>query len=222
MFGICMVLMMAGGAIGATYNDNTINFPGYDYLGYTADQIGIPTVNSMTVNVDPATNRLLSVIINVTDRNAVVDYYYADPDITYDALFISTGGAEMSWDYYVEDQTGSNADGATFYTLGGLFAYKYATQPWGTLSGRWGHPSGINVSANTSGVAASVISASNTLTYDFANFNIILGPDFQIGYAEWCANDVILTPYGVSEPMSLILLGLGLVGVAGYRRKFKS
>ena len=99
------------------------------------------------------------------------------------------------------------------------YTYKFATAPYLPLNGRWGHPAGIETGdLDPIGGLTGVVwnENANTLTYSFENAGITLYDNFQIGYSEWCANDVILTP----EPSVLLLLGLGLVGVAALRRKF--
>ena len=218
--GILAVFLIVGSAWANTYNfsDNTINWPGWTPQ-YTADVIGIPSVYGLSVVTD-ANNNLQSILINMANRNDLVDEWIngSNGAVSFDALFINTGGVYQDWDYYVEDTTGDNATGATLYSIGNAYTYKLATQPYPGLNGRWGHPAGIaDGTPDTSGLLGSVIwdGTANTLTYSF-NPGIVLGQGFQIGYSQWCANDVVLTP----EPMSLLLLGLGLIGVAGIRRKF--
>lgn len=217
--GILAVFLMVGSAWADSYYfpDNTINWPGWTPQ-YTSDVIGIPSVSSLSVVTD-ASNNLQTVVVNMTDRNVVVDEWINGDNgaVSFDALFINTTGVYEAWNYYVEDIYGDNASGATLYSVGNAYTYKLATQPYPGLNGRWGHPAGIADGTPISGILASVIwdGAANTLTYSF-NQGIVLGQGFQIGYSEWCANDVVLTP----EPLSLLLLGLGLIGIAGIRRKF--
>lgn len=226
MTGILAVFLVSGtaGAVTYTFYDNTINWPGWTPW-YTQDQIGEPDVFNppvvaMSVTVDDASNSLLSVVIHMDGRQGIVDEWINGDNgaASFDALFINAGGPYQAWNYYVEDITNDNATGATLYGVAGGYTYKLATQPYAGLNGRWGHPAGIDTGITPISGLLGVVGDENadTLTYTFAPRTIVLGQGFQIGYSQWCANDVILTP----EPGVMLLLGFGLVGVAVLRRKF--
>jgi hypothetical protein len=211
------------------YYDNTINWPGYEYLGYSQDRIGEPDIflYAADVTTDSSSN-LQSVVMHMSGRQGIVDYWIGGENgaVSWDALFINTGyttgSTYESWNYYVEDINGDNLSGATLYSVASGYTYKYATQPYTGLNGRWGHPAGIadGITADTSGLLVGVVwdGTANTLTYTFSP-GIVLGDNYVIGYTEWCANDVFLTP--VPEPAALLLLGLGLVGVGLVKRRMK-
>jgi hypothetical protein len=218
--GVLAVFLLSGNVLANPFNfyDNTINWPGWTPQ-YTADQIGQPNVFNaplfgVTVTLD-GNNNLQTVVMHMSGRQGIVDYNVGGVDAkSWDALFIRTGLTSKTWDYYVEDINGNNSSGATLYDVGSQFTYKLATQ-YQNLSGRWGHPAGIDQGLSN-GTAASVVwnEPNNTLTYSFAP-GIVFGQGFVIGYSEWCANDVVLTP----EPGALLLLGLGLVGLGLVRRR---
>ena len=164
--------------------------------------IGGPKISSMEVTIDDQTNNLVSVVLNMTDRRL------------FDSLFINTGGVGPyeAWDFYVYQLYGP----AVLYNVGSVYDYKTATEANHPYP-RPDHPVGFDsgITADSLGILASVVSTATDLTYNF-NSGIVMQRNFVIGYSPWCANDVIIT---TPEPMSLLLLGLGLLGVAGIRRK---
>ena len=205
------IFLLAGTAMAysITYTDDYANWPGH-FID-SRDVIGTPSVGDLTIYVNDVTGYLDKIEINVTDRQ------------TWDTLFINndydTSNYE-AWDYYVRS-------GLLYVVDEDNYSYLNATNSGG-LTGRWGHPSGIvdddYLNPDTNGLLTSVKYVGTVLTYDFysdAFLGIPIGPEneasFVIGYSQWCANDVFLTP--IPEPMTILLLVFGLLGLGLARRK---
>jgi len=207
---VAMLFIVTGSAMAysVTFPDTTDSWPGYIQAGY--DHMGHPDIYSMKVTINDSTNNLESVVINLNNR------------IVPDSLFINTGGDGLSyqaWDYFVHDTTSANNSGATLYTVAADYTYQITTYPYRPDS-PVGFASGItpDLSGLLIGVVGTGPITNTMLTYSF-NPGIVMGADWDIGYTEFCANDVILG--GVPEPSIIILLGLGLIGLAGVRRRIK-
>ena len=210
-----------------TWLDNTIAWPGYPNNGI--DQIGGPAVVSISATTN-VTGYLTSVTVQMGSPN------YLTPEFLY--INTSHDGAlgYQGWDYYVADAVWNPASPLavrggwvptpfTLYTVDANYTYKIINSPADDPNeGEWrvGSPSGIEsgIHAISGLVNVDFNMATSQLVYTFSpGIILIASGDSQfngvLGYDEFCANDVILTP----EPTTLLLLGFGLVGIGIIRRK---
>ena len=92
--GLALTLLLAVQAQAQTftYADNWINWPGY--TSSLGDENGNPTIDNMVVDINE-NNQLNSVKIYL--------HGFRPGRLRFDSLFISTGGAWDSWNYFVHD-----------------------------------------------------------------------------------------------------------------------
>jgi hypothetical protein len=171
----------------------------------------------------------------------VINTYYASAFLnnnTYGLgpgdLFISVNGWNPSGvgPNYTAD-TGSSGETWEFGVNGsGVYDLSKATIKFTNLDGlnpnSWVYRDGqewtFASSASSLGGATQTIDGSqNTITYVFDTSQMGLTGAEVLGF-HWtmqCGNDVIEGAAPVPEPATMLLLGSGLVGLAGFRKKFK-
>lgn len=190
------------------FQDNMIYWPGYSNGTWDDkdDDVGDPHVGEMRVTIsDGMLNR---VEIDVKDR------------LTYDSLFINTDftGKFDDWNYYILNDP--KAGISNLYSVSEDYQYTI----FNSVSGREGHPNGIAMDSLTLLSAFSVMysDVDDLLVYDFSDSRITLNKNFYIGYAPYCANDVTGGGNPVPEPATIILTGMGLLGLYRSRKHKKA
>jgi len=233
---ILIITLISSHAFGITTNfiDSPTNYfwPGYGNGSSddSKDTIGVPNF----------TGGSLELTDNGYLKN-ITFYYKADNYLNIwnllkpGDLFIDIG-ANNSWNYVVNtlDQTNSGTYGLYSSDTGfSEYIFSNDTRDWSGYDIRDNHPVGIinlggdHLTVNFSGwTTPSSTGQIVTSTFDFSGLpgeGLFIGSeDFIISWTANCANDVIYENINpVPEPSTILLLGSGLFGLLGLRRRVK-
>jgi hypothetical protein len=224
---LSLVVFGMGTAMADTFTDSTIYWTNWDN-GYddTTDNIGSPNFTGGSYTVDSSGN-LTSVSI---------DYASYNSGISSGDLFIDANNDSV-WDYVLTTANGSS--GNSVWDVSGLnWSIGDNSQDLYTLSDEYfnsdyreNHPVEVNTDASAwSG--ATLLGTYLLSDYDwdtntdivFSGFSLSMDEEFAFGFTMTCANDVIYETgtNPVPIPTSILLLGSGLAGLVGIKRKARS
>jgi hypothetical protein len=205
-----------------TFSDNAFYWAGWGNLeDDTTDSIGGPEFFGGEYTINSYGN-LTSMSFN----------YGVHQDIMQIGDLFVDKDNDSNWDYVLSK---------TSSTEGKIYDIQLGISPTGTNSGLYRTSneyfagSGMNYRQDHA-VEINTTSLTSTLDFDlndynsntaspivFSGFELALGQDFAFGFTMNCANDVIFETgtNPVPIPTSIFLLGAGLTGLAGIRRKQK-
>jgi len=225
--GAAVLWWAAVGAVNAatyTFDDLYTEWPGYETDLNGEDTYGNPDILSLTVVTDDS-GYLETITVNFD-----ADYGFGlSNEGDYNSLFINSQWQSTeqydNWDYYFDiSNSGSLFPAVSGYDLTWQsWSYTYAEED----GQRIGHPNGIDTDSILvdNDLWETIMWGINSdgsellLSLSFTEEAIRLGDEFVVGYNEYCANDNFLVTAQVPLPTTILLLGSGLVCMAGVRKR---
>ncbi len=154
---------------------------------------------------------------------------YGGIGIAYGDLFLTSDwveGIENTWDYVfsLDDRLNNSSGIGSLYQIGGAGTGTILNSEDFLSGGIYRNGQEVAYDAGTDDALASgtwnvVNSESISFVVDIAGTTLLYGDNIGIHWGMTCANDVIEGAAPVPEPATMLLLGTGLIGIAGVSRK---
>jgi hypothetical protein len=222
-----LLAMSAVQAAQFEFSDNTIYWgQGWTtgaWLSTNSDSLGYGDDNYTDFVGHPNFTTGSGIIESGALKEIHINYTNWDAALNPGDLFIDIG-ADKIWDYVLKP-TGNIYSTLLDARKGFNDAGYQVTTNWPGYYIRNDHPYALNLAGTAASLAGSYTFSGFSIqdgNVDFTGLSIdLLGQDFIIGYAVTCANDVVYEKISnpVPEPATMLLLGTGLIGLAGFGRK---